>query len=278
MKRHQMPTWPGSEVLRVLMLTIVMAAWAPLCWSDGREEAEPVLLVTGEWAPFTSQAIDRSGYFTAVVARVFERMDQPYEIRFMPWKRTTAMIEKGDAFAAFPYRITDQRQQKHHFSNVVATSSGCLFYLDSRFPDGFQWQDYDDLEGYKIGGTLGYWYEDDFREADLNAEFVRNDEVNFRKLVFGRVDMVAAGDRVGWHVLHQNFPEIANKVSVAEKPLDQSRLHLMVSRDYPRSEQLLERFNRHLQQFKKSSAFKRLKSQYDPFSRSNARPPQGEPE
>ena len=146
------------------------------------------------------------------------------------------------------------------------------FYLDSRFPDGFQWQDYDDLEGYKIGGTLGYWYEDDFREADLNAEFVRNDEVNFRKLVFGRVDMVAAGDRVGWHVLHQNFPEIANKVSVAEKPLDQSRLHLMVSRDYPQSEQLLERFNRHLQQFKKSSAFKRLKSQYDAFSRSNARP------
>ncbi|MGM0451523.1 MAG: substrate-binding periplasmic protein, partial [Pseudomonadota bacterium] len=162
----------------MLALTIVVAAWAPWSWSDEGQDDEPVLLVTGEWPPFTSQDMDGSGYFTAVVTQVFERMDQPYEVRFMPWKRTMAMIEKGEAFATFPYRITDQRQQKHTFSRAVTTSSGRLFYLDSRFPNGLQWQDYGDLKDYKIGGTLGYWYEAEFRRADLDSEFVRSDEVN----------------------------------------------------------------------------------------------------
>lgn len=255
-----------------------MATWVPLVLSDSAPDRETVLLVTGEWPPFTSQKMDKDGFFTAVVKHVFERMGQPYEVRFMPWKRSVAMVEQGNAFATFPYRTTEKREKKHHFSDPVTTSTGRFFYLDSRFPDGLQWQDYNDLKDYKIGGTLGYWYEKKFRQADLDIEFVRDDVLNFRKLVFERVDIVAAGERVGWHVLHQHFPDAVEKVSVAEKPMNENTLRLMVSRDYPDSEQLLKRFNRHLEEFKESPSFEKLQSQYDAFGPSTPNPAQHRPE
>ena len=256
-----------------MMCILFMVTLVPVAWSNSGNNEQSVLLVTGEWPPFTSRTMDQGGFVAALVTRVFERMNQPYEIRFMPWKRSVVMVEKGDAFATFPYRITDKRRKKHHFSNAVTTSSGRLFYLDSQFPEGIQWQEYNDLKNYTIGGTLGYWYETTFHQADLDTEFVRDDMLNFRKLVFGRVDMVAAAERVGWHILRQHFPDTVDNVELAQKPLDESTLHLMVSRDYPESERLLERFNRHLREFKKSPAFKQLKNRYDAFSRANARPP-----
>ena len=38
------------------------------------------------------------------------------------------------------------------------------------------------LKKYKIGGTIGYWYLEDFKNIGLNADISNTDEDNIRKL------------------------------------------------------------------------------------------------
>ena len=130
---------------------------------------QKLTLVTGEWAPYTAEKMVGYGFFTEIVSAVFKEAGLNVEYKFLPWIRCEKEVKEGTAFAAFPYKITDERKQTYDFSDPIANSTGRFFYLKSRIKSEVKWAKLEDLKSHSVGGALGYWYEKDFATAGIKA-------------------------------------------------------------------------------------------------------------
>ena len=54
-------------------------------------------------------------------------------------------------------------------------------------------------------------------------------------------------ERVGWGLIKTHFPEGAQNFKTLAKPLSVMSLRLIVSKDYPNSKKLFDRFNKTLE-------------------------------
>lgn len=225
--------------------------------------AEKVLLVTGDWYPYTIENSLNKGAFTEIVSAVFTEMKVEFQIEFYPWKRAEMMVENGVAWAVFPYKTTPERKLVFNFSDQIMNGTGRLFYYKpSNKVKIADWIDFADLKGFKIGGVLGYWYEYDFKKAGLDVSYVVSDEINFRRLEKKIVDLVAADELVGRAIIQKYFPEHQDDFLVLPKETDVSSLHLMISRNYRDSEILTAKFNTSLKKLKESGLYAKILAKY----------------
>jgi polar amino acid transport system substrate-binding protein len=239
------------------LLFVVLVLFGSMLFSQ-RGIAQTVELATGDWAPYTSKSMDGLGAFTEIISAAFERMGDKPNYSFLPWKRAEDNLEKGEVFAIFPYFITDERKPKYNFSDRVMYSTGRFFYLNKKITQKIEFENFSDLAKYKIGGTRGYWYESNFKEAGLSVDYATTDEQSIQKLQAGRVDLVPSGELVGWEIIKRLFPNDAGSFSTVEKPTNQGDLHLMVSKSYPNSDAILSKFNAALNEIREQGVIKSI--------------------
>lgn len=244
---------------KIVLLSIVVFLFSTCIYG-----AQKIVLATGEWEPYTSEKMKDQGFFTEIVTAVFKELNIEVEYKFLPWKRCEDMATKGDVFAAFPYMITEERKKTFDFTDTVAKSTGKFFYhKGGNIKDGFNWNSYADLKSYKVGGTLGYWYEKDFQAAGLNTEFVPNEDSSFKKLQMNRIDLAASDELVGWQLIKSLFPKEVSNFDTLDKPLNESELCLMVSKAYPDSKNLTEKFNTGLKKIKEKGIYSAILKKYN---------------
>jgi polar amino acid transport system substrate-binding protein len=214
-------------------VTPVPAATAPI----------QILLATGEWKPYTSEKMEGLGAFTEIVSAAFEEMGQKPRYVFYPWKRAESETKDGKVFATFPYIMTDERKKDFDFSDPVMISTGKFFYLPERHKSEIVYNQLEDLQAYRVGGTLGYWYETPFKQAGLQVDYTSSDEQNIQKLYLDRVDLIASEELVGWAIIRALYPQEVNRFATVKKPLNEDPLRLMISKQYPGAAELTQRFN-----------------------------------
>lgn len=86
--------------------------------------AQSVIFNTGEWEPYTTTKPGGKGAVNEIVIAACSAGNIELDLRFFPWERCEQNVQKGAAFAAFPYRITEERSAKYYFSDVLITSRG----------------------------------------------------------------------------------------------------------------------------------------------------------
>lgn len=230
-----------SKILVAVCLAVVSGVSAA--------NAQTLKIATGEWIPFTSASMAHFGEFTERVTIVLNEMGAEPDYLFYPWGRCFDSVEKSRVWAAFPYSYTPERAQKVWFSDMLSCSKTVFFYYDKKgTTQRYHFERIEDLKPYRIGGVIGYFYEELFRRAGLRIDYV-NKEINaMEKLKMGRIDLVPVNERVGWSLIRKHFPGEVNKFKTIANPLNVSPLRLIVSKDYPGSKELLERFNEAVQQ------------------------------
>lgn len=219
-----------------------------------------IVLATGEWAPYVSEENEGSGICTEIITAAFKKSGYETSYSFYPWKRCEVLAERGDVFATFPYRVTDERKERFYFSDKIVFSSGRFFYMKTF--GTVDYTEFSDLKEYKLGGVRGYWYEKDFNEAGLIVDYSISDEINIRKLAAGRVQIAAGDEAVGWQLIYELFPDEVDSFATMNKPLNQDGLHLMVSMNYPGSERIVKDFNTGLQKIKDSGEYAVILAKY----------------
>jgi len=223
---------------------------------------QEVILTTGEWSPYTSESLPEQGAFTELVSVVLAEMGVTPKYLFYPWKRAEEEVRSGTAFAAFPYVATDERRAEFDFSEALLVSTGKFFYSRKFHPDPITYEKLEELQAYRIGGVLGYWYEPVFKAAGLRTDYVKSDEQNLEKLQTGRIDLAPTDELLGWTILKQKYPTEITQFATVEKPLNESALRLMVSRTYPEAQAMLEKFNAALQTLKTNGRYAQLLAKY----------------
>lgn len=221
--------------------------------------AETVRITNGEWPPFTSEQLPNKGPLSRIVAEAFALEGVTVEYGYFPWKRAYDYARTGKWDGSVGWAPTPKHRQDFLMSKPVLMVDKGLFHLKN-IP--FDWKKIDDLKGWKIGGTAGYSYGDEWdravREGRLQVEEVTVDEQNIRKLLLRRIDVIAMEVDVAEHLMRTVLTaEEAATIAQHPKLLMQTPICLALSRKSERSAALLARFNRGLQRLTESGAYDR---------------------
>lgn len=118
----------------------------------------------------------------------------------------------------------------------------------------------EDLSDLRLGGSIGYSYGSAFDQAIeddlLSIEWVASTVLNFRRLLFDRIDAFPEEINVGYHILRRELdPEEASRITHHPRPLLENESFVLFPKTRPDTVQLAERFNDRLQAFRDSGRY-----------------------
>lgn len=221
--------------------------------------AEEIVVATGEWAPYTSKHMKKNGFITEIIAEVFREMNAEPKYVFYPWRRCYGAVKNGELWGAFPYSPTGERKNEVLFSDKISHSITTFFvYGDGKKFEKFRYEKPADLGKYRVGGVIGYFYEENLEKSGLKVDYAPKEKNALEKLIVGRTDILPLNELVGWYLIRKHFKNEAKNFKVLETPFSTNDLHLIASRQWPGSKEKLERFNNALSIVKDKYVYKSI--------------------
>ncbi len=217
--------------------------------------AETITITNGEWPPYLSDQLQHSGFVSHIVSDAFKLKSVNVNYKFRPWKRAFEEARNGTAHGSVVWSKTKEREQDFLFSDPVIIGKSVLFHLKDKKVD---WNRPEDLAKYKIGGTLGYKYSFEHL-SNIVIERVTSDELNFRKLLWKRIDLFPSDKDAGYVILNKHFTQQEiTQITYHPLPYDQTSYSLMLSKKHPNSKHLLALFNAGLKELKASGKYSQI--------------------
>jgi len=220
---------------------------------------ETIRLATGEWSPYTSENLKYSGVVSRIVTEAFALQGVKAEIEILPWGRAMAVAVEGESNGTFPWFYNTERAKNLLISDEVMSTKYVFFHLKS-YP--FEWNTFDDLIGVDIGATVEWFYGKKFESAEktgkISVERAPSLEINFRKLLGGRIHIFPSEPHAGYSLLNKSFNiDDIRKLTFHPKEFHNKSLHLMLSKKNQKNKQMLKLFNQGLKQLKESGRYAR---------------------
>lgn len=225
---------------------------------------ETIVLTNGEFAPYMSKKLPHYGFYSRVVTEAFALEGVKVEYKFMPWKRGYQQTQKGEFDGAVGWTHKPGREEFFYFSDVVLVSQSVYFHLKS-YP--FDWKTIVDLEGIKLGATLGYNYGKEFEDAEkagkIKVQWTVSDLNSLKKMEKGRIEVFQLNIDVGYALINENFkPETARLFTHHPKPVLKSVYYLMLSKKIERNKRMLVLFNNGLKRLKESGKYEQFRVEF----------------
>lgn len=242
---------------RSTVLPLVLAL--VLAWSQvsGAGERIPLSISVGDWPPYFHEDGDGHGIGARLVRDVFAAEGYEVTFHFLPWKRAYYEAADGKHDATAIWMHTPEREAEFIYSAPVLQERFVLFHRKSSAID---WQEVADLAGLRLGGSIGYSYGPEFDRAiddhTLTMEWVASPELNFRRLLHGRIDAFPEEINVGYHILRREIERDERQdITYHPTPVLEGESFLLFPRSNPDSRRLARIFNRGLAAFRESGRF-----------------------
>lgn len=239
---------------------ILMLLASSLSWSQGPSS---IRLTNGEWPPYLSKDLPNNGPSSQVVAEAFKLQGIDVEWGWYPWQRSYTLAEEGKFDGSVIWSENAKRQAAFEYTEPVLEERRVLFHLKGRSID---WNTIADLGKYKIGGTIGYEYSQEFQDAEksgvINVDRIPEEGNNFKKLIAKRIDLFVATERVGYSLAKKVLD--ANQtaqITHADKPIDVQRWSVIISNNSPNQAYFVEQFNLGLKKLKDSGRYDEIMKQ-----------------
>lgn len=231
-----------------LFITLISVAILMVPVSDIFGKERLITLTSGPWPPFTGEDLDHFGLAAKTVSDAFEREGYAVVFSFRPWMRAFVEAKAGRSRGSILWRWTKAREKTFYFSDPVIMVDIVFFHLKS---NRFDWKTLDDLHRVRVGVVNGFKYEDAFDAAvasgGLAAGAVASQEINFKKVLKGRIDITPVVLESGYATLNRLFtPETAALFTHHVRPLARHNLYLILSRKIKENSRVMADFNRGL--------------------------------
>lgn len=230
-------------------MAALMIVFSTLSLADDERQLS---ISVGDWPPFFVANEPGQGSVARLVRDIFAEAGYEVEFSFLPWKRAyrEAAAGKHDATAIWMYAA--DREQDFVYSAPVLNERFVLFY---RKDAPIQWNRMEDLSGLRLGGSIGYSYGPKFDRAAengiLDVEWVASPELNFRRLLFGRIDAFPEEINVGYYILRRETDEEeARQITHHPESVSENQSFLLFPRDESDTAKLRTIFNRGLKTFR----------------------------
>lgn len=240
---------------RIIAVLMVLGA---SCISTTVTGEGTVRLANGEWIPFQSEKLPHYGVVSHIVTEAFQSTGVTVEYGFFPWKRSFMLAKKGEWDGTFVWFRTPERAVDFLFSDPVYEFTTVFFHLKST---AFDWDTIDDLQGLKIGVSLGTIFEGECQKMkdegkNLTCEAAPTDLSNLEKLAAGRIQVFPCDREVCSAVIKEAFsPDVARQFTYHSKPYYNDQGVILFGKIGRNSQQHVELFNRGLRYLKSSGRY-----------------------
>lgn len=229
-------------------------------------QARDITISTGGWPPFLTQEQRHNGFIAHLISDIFADAGIKVNFIYRPWARIYQETAAGEYAATAVWMDAADRHVDFYYSNAVLDETFVFFYLRE---NNFDWLEFVDLKGMKLGGDLGYSYgpglDSALEAGDFMMERMHDAVLNFKKLLHGRIALYPQEKSVGYFTLHQYLSaDEAARVTHHPKPLLVNQSYILFPRSSSASRELRDTFNRGLAKFKKKG---RYQTYFDAFSR-----------
>ena len=226
--------------------------------------AETFKVSTENYAPYTITGGGKvSGVFAELLDASLKQSGHVVQYEVVPWARATAMADSGDVTATVPWFKTVEREAIYVFSDPIVNATNKVFIKKGgKVPVGLDPADYANFKPYKVGGTIGYWYEAAFKKAGVPLDMVPKDDQNVQKLQVGRIDAFITDELVGWALIKQLFPGKEGEFATVDKPEGVSPLHVIANKKFAGSAKFIEAVNEGLKKIKASGEYDKIVAKY----------------
>lgn len=236
-----------------LFLLPILACFIFLVISS-KANAETIRIATGEYPPFLSEKLKHNGVGLRIIKEAFELEGITVEYGFFTWARAYDNVKNGSWDASATWSHKPARDNDVYFSNALYQSNYAFFHLKTY---EFDWLSLDDLKGIKIGATLSLTYTPEFYKAaeqgKLTVDFAKSDLVNLKKLLSGRFEIFPMNIDVAYSLLANEFTKQEMElITHHTHPFSSMPTFLVFSKKSPRSQHLIEVFNRGLKKLRDS--------------------------
>lgn len=230
-----------------------------LVYSGLTSAQEPVRLTNGDWAPYL-QPKPPYGIVSQIVEAAFAEAGIPVTWGFFPWSRSYVLARDGRWDGAAAWSCSRERFKEFFFSEPLLPFDYVFFYRRDR---DFDWQSIEDLKGLRIGLTQNYVYGDTIRRIKESGiaelDVTTSDEINFRKLLAGRIDLFPMDAVVGEVLLSRLFSaDQVARLAIHPKVVHSANLHLLLSRRVTGNRGRMEQFNTGLKALRRRGGVKAI--------------------
>lgn len=249
----------GAALALPVILTLLAVIY--LRSQDERTSLIPIVLATGEYAPFTGEELGVKAQATAVVDETFREIGYQPRYEYMPWNQVSNSVKASESDvgirAGFPYSKYGDRTNIFLFSEVPLVTVGYSLFMKK---GGAPVTNLDNVRNLHFILQDGYEYPPAIsRIIDHSREVMtRSGYAAFQRLLAGDGSYVLpeAGE-VGWSLLQHYFPNDVDSVQsiVPTNVVLNSPLYLIASRGNPSNERLLQSFDDKLRQMRKSGTY-----------------------
>lgn len=226
--------------------------------------AEPIRLVTGNYPPYEyEEAGEVKGLVVEVLKEAFARNNQPVEFKVVPWARALWMAQHGEADAVFATIKTPEREQNLNFSSESLIPLSSAFFVKKGSPIQYN-GDIATVANFDIGllrqASYGPAFDTALKTGVIKyPDFTTDTLTNIKKLVAGRID-VMAGDRIGTlHLLQQN--KLLDQVTVLSPEINISPSYLAFNKNKDHTA-TRDAIDKAIKAMKKDGSYQRIVDKY----------------
>jgi len=243
---------------------ILFVAWMSITISFICKAKDVINLSTFEFPPEHSKTLPHQGVISHIIELAFAQENIHVEWQYYPIPRAFMMAKSGrtDGTASFGY--SKERMDGMYISDSIITSSTYFYHLKSKT---FNWGKMADLSGLRVGVTNKLNYGEDFNNAVKEKIFTvdssHHDDLNFNKLLAGRIDIFPMTHGVAEYSLMARFPKgTLEKLTYNKKAVRVYDSFIYFPQNLARSEFLLKSFNQGLIKLHHSGKYQQIIANY----------------
>ena len=180
-----------------------------------------------------------------------------------PWARGLKNVYEGISDALFTAFPSEERKKHCYYPDEPLAIEKWVLFIRNEDKDSFQFRSYDDLIDKSIGVLRGASVSEEFWKfvkLHNNYQEVTVDELNFEKLMLGRIDCVVTS--------HSNGIVLVNKkglkgkiVPLLTRIIKEDNLYIIFSKKITAPD-FVKEFSHELKNFKRTNEYQRLYEKY----------------
>ncbi len=216
------------------------------------------------WYPYEDISNQQApGFSTEVITNVLQSMGVNFNLEEYPWARGLKNVYEGISDALFTAFPSEERKRYCYYPDEPLAIEKWVLFIRSEQRANFQFRSYDDLKDKNIGVLRGASVSEDFWafvKRHNNYQEVAIDELNFEKLMLGRIDCVVTSHSNGM-VLVKKKGLKGKVVPLLTRIIKEDNLYIIFSKKTI-SPDFVKEFSLELKNFKKTGEYQRIYEKY----------------
>lgn len=225
----------------------------------------PLRIATFSYPPYIRDNAPQppTGVAAEIVDTAFQRMHRPVAFEFLPFRRALAYLSEGTSDALFTLRKTPERERHYHYSRLPLLQQDVVVFARTGATLRFT-GDLRQLTGHAIGVVHRTSYGAAFDALSAagqfrKLEFSASHEMNFRKLLGGRMDVVICSREVGLAIVRELGA--SQKIKVMGPPVGRYDSYLVFNKKTV-APALVADFDQQIVEMEKDGTLARLRRKY----------------